>query len=120
MNAGTEGRERVERLALIHKEAERLARQAALDVSTAYRELGSRLAFVLEAAAEIDERIAEANRQLRQGGVSVVETVRERVAIKGERGVTLDVFASTSIVPIGHRGWGEARREAERVGIVTK
>ncbi len=125
MISGTEParkRRDAERLATIKREAEALARQAAIDLRAVYAELGGVVAQALEAAAAIDERIAEANRHLREGGATdLVPTVADRVAIKTGRGLTIDLFAATSLAPVAGRGWGEARLQAERAGIdVTK
>jgi hypothetical protein len=118
--ADAERREAAERLDDIKREAETIAASTANDVLTIYRELGGKVVQALEAAARIDEKIREANRQLREGGrTEVVETVADRVALRSAAGITLDVLASTSLAPLGHSGWGQARRDAERLGVVA-
>ncbi len=105
------------RLAAIRREAESLAAQTAIDLATVYSVLGSKIVEALEVAAKVDQKIAEANRHLREGGATeLVQTVADRVAVKTGRGMALDLFALTSLVPLGGAGWGAAKTKAERLG----
>jgi predicted RNA polymerase sigma factor len=108
------------RLAAIRREAESLAAQTAVDLRTVYAVLGSKIAEALEAAAEIDQKIRRANEALRESGVTdLVPSVADRVALRSEGGITLDLFGSTSLAPVSGPGWGQARLQAERLGLVV-
>lgn len=117
--AEAEEREKAERLETIRREAEDLAATTARDLRLAYAELGLRLAIILEAARRVDEKIREASQHLREGGrAEGVETVADRVALRSGVGLALDLFSTTSIAPVGGSpGWGQARIEAERIGL---
>lgn len=115
--AEAEEREKVERLNDIRREAETLAKETAAGLRSVYLEAGARLVEALEAAARVDERIAEANWHLKEAGITDrIETVNELTKLKSGVGLVLSLFDATSLAPLNSRGWGAARQQAQRIG----